>query len=59
MYIFVMRARIGLKTLPIDRKWFCTYVVGLNDITKRFHSLVASLNVSNDWHIFRFILFPS
>jgi hypothetical protein len=42
MYNFVMRARIGLKTLPIDRKWFCTSVVLYNNITKCFYSLVAS-----------------
>jgi hypothetical protein len=34
MNIFVMRARIGLKTLPIDWKLFCTYVVVLIGYTK-------------------------
>jgi hypothetical protein len=42
MYIFVIRARIGLKTLPIDREWFCTSEVVYNFITKCFYSLVAS-----------------
>jgi hypothetical protein len=42
MYIFVRRARIGLKTLPIDRKWFCTAVVVYNIITKCIYSLAAS-----------------
>jgi hypothetical protein len=42
MYIFVMRARIGLKTLPIDRIWFCTSIVVYNNNTKCFYSLVAS-----------------
>jgi hypothetical protein len=42
MYILVMRARIGLKTLPIDRKWFCTSLVVYNNITKCFYSLLAS-----------------
>jgi hypothetical protein len=51
MYIFVMQARIGLKTLPIDRKWFCTSEVVYNNITKRLNSF------RNNWHIFRFSLF--
>jgi hypothetical protein len=42
MHIFVMRARIGMKTLPIDRKWFCTSEVVYNNITKRLYSLLAS-----------------
>jgi hypothetical protein len=36
-----MRAVIGLKTLPIDRKSFCTYVVVLNDITELFIILLS------------------
>jgi hypothetical protein len=43
MYIIVMRARIGLKTLPIDRKGFSTSVVLYNNNNaKCFYSLVAS-----------------
>jgi hypothetical protein len=42
MYILVMQARIGLKTLPIDRIWFSILVVVYNNITKCFYSLVAS-----------------
>jgi hypothetical protein len=42
MYIFVMRARIGLKTLRIDRKWFCSTEVVYNTTTKRLYSLLAS-----------------
>jgi hypothetical protein len=42
MYILVMRARIGLKTLPIDRIWFCILVIVYDNITKCFYSLVAS-----------------
>jgi hypothetical protein len=37
-----MQAWIELKTLPIDRKWFCTSVVIYNNITKCFYSFVAS-----------------
>jgi hypothetical protein len=41
MYNFVMRAGIGLKTLAIDRKSFCTHVVVLNDITELFIILLS------------------
>jgi hypothetical protein len=57
MYILVMRARIGLKTLPIDRKWFCTSVVIYINITKCFLFFSSQLSVRKDWPIFRFSLF--
>jgi hypothetical protein len=57
MNIFDMRARIGLKTLPIDRKSFYTYVYIHNNITKVFLFFRSQLSVRNDWHIFRFSLF--